>query len=82
MTKLPKKTSHQNAHLIGKSTNLDILSLNRMFLKENLFRWMMRISGRRHTDSCLVACRWALHSGQYLHEKKENVDSVIRANPH
>lgn len=72
-------------NLNGNSTNLVILSLNRMFLNENLLRWMIRMSGRRHTDSCLVASRWALHWGQYLgvsgktlvtHAKKTNSNTI------
>lgn len=53
-------------NLKGNSTSLLILSLKRMFLNENLLRWIIRTSGRRHTESCLVASRCALQWGQYL----------------
>ena len=76
------RLSIQHTNLNGKSTSLVILSLNRMFLNENLLRWMIRISGSRHTDSCLVASRWALHSGQYLQVSGKTINHEHKQFPY
>ena len=53
--------------LVGKWTFLSILSLHKRLRKENRLSWIVKMSGRRHSDICLVASRCSLHLIDRLH---------------